>query len=210
MSELTPDAGKPYQIVVAFDDSELSGRALEEALRLSEQRAPAELHVVTVAQTYGARLCLPNREEALPEEQAREAVRERVAEIVEQYRTDHGPLTIDRIAVYLLGASSTSNFGQPITDLAGAIEADLIVVGTHGRKGLERALLGSVASEVLRLAATSVYVVNPRDFIHGKKVPAIQPALEEGQPHLKHFEHRRTYHYVDKVSAWTNRTMPVT
>jgi nucleotide-binding universal stress UspA family protein len=37
--------------------------------------------------------------------------------------------------------------------------ADLIVMGTHGRTGLERLLLGSVAEKVLRDAACSVLVV---------------------------------------------------
>ena len=37
--------------------------------------------------------------------------------------------------------------------------ADLIVMGTHGRTGLERLLLGSVAEKVLRDARCSVMVV---------------------------------------------------
>jgi hypothetical protein len=69
-------------------------------------------------------------------------------------------------------------------------------------------MLGSVAQHVVRDAQTSVFVVRPADFVRGNKVPEIQPPLAPGEPHLKHFEHRRTYHYVDKVSHWTNRTMP--
>jgi universal stress protein A len=37
--------------------------------------------------------------------------------------------------------------------------ADLIVVGTHGRAGLDRLVLGSVAERVVRLAACPVLVV---------------------------------------------------
>jgi universal stress protein A len=39
---------------------------------------------------------------------------------------------------------------------------DLIVIGTHGRTGLKRLFLGSVAEKVIRHAPCSVYVVRPR------------------------------------------------
>ncbi|MEZ4272599.1 MAG: universal stress protein [Myxococcota bacterium] len=38
-------------------------------------------------------------------------------------------------------------------------DVDLIVVGTHGRKGLSHMLLGSVAAEITRASRTSVLVV---------------------------------------------------
>jgi nucleotide-binding universal stress UspA family protein len=48
--------------------------------------------------------------------------------------------------------------------------ADLIVMGTHGRTGLERLLLGSVAEKVLRDASCSVLVVKlPRRVPVGEK-----------------------------------------
>jgi len=49
--------------------------------------------------------------------------------------------------------------------------ADVIVMGTHGRTGLERLLMGSVAERVLRDAPCSVRVV---------KLPKGQPATERG------------------------------
>ncbi len=51
---------------------------------------------------------------------------------------------------------------------AGLVEAvnevggDLVVVGTHGRTGLERVLLGSVAEQVVRAAPCAVLTVKPR------------------------------------------------
>jgi len=38
---------------------------------------------------------------------------------------------------------------------------DLIVMGTHGRKGLDRTLMGSVAEHVTKNAASPVLTVNP-------------------------------------------------
>ncbi len=52
--------------------------------------------------------------------------------------------------------------GKPhgqIVDLATDERADLIVIGTHGRSGLDRALLGSVSDRVIRLAPCPVLSV---------------------------------------------------
>ena len=47
---------------------------------------------------------------------------------------------------------------------AAEIDADLIVIGTHGRKGLVRAILGSVAENVIRTATRPVLVIHgPRE-----------------------------------------------
>jgi nucleotide-binding universal stress UspA family protein len=52
--------------------------------------------------------------------------------------------------------------GDPVTvilDLAKELNADMIVLGTHGKRGLERLLLGSVAEQVLRKAPCPVLTV---------------------------------------------------
>jgi len=46
-----------------------------------------------------------------------------------------------------------------ITQRARSIDADLIVVGTHGRTGLNRAMMGSVAERVVRRASCPVLTV---------------------------------------------------
>lgn len=46
-----------------------------------------------------------------------------------------------------------------IAELARTLEADLVIVGTHGRTGLARLLLGSVASDVVTAAPCPVLVV---------------------------------------------------
>ncbi|AMO22551.1 universal stress protein [Ramlibacter solisilvae] len=49
--------------------------------------------------------------------------------------------------------------GQAVADAATEWQADLIVVGTHGRHGFSRMLLGSGAEQVIRLAPTPVLVI---------------------------------------------------
>jgi nucleotide-binding universal stress UspA family protein len=48
---------------------------------------------------------------------------------------------------------------EEIVRVAGEERADMIVMGTHGRSGLNRALLGSVAERVIRLAPCPVLTV---------------------------------------------------
>lgn len=64
------------------------------------------------------------------------------------------------------------NVALEIISAAARFEADLIVIGTHARTGLRRALLGSVAEEVLRHAKTMVVVV-PLSVLAGKRWPAL-------------------------------------
>jgi len=208
MATQAPAPKKPYEVVVGYDLSALSERVLEEAMDVVRHRLPAELHVITVAQRAGDLVTLPGETRDMTEEAAREEVRQRVARIVEENQRRFGAVGLERIAVYVVASTPIREPGRMIADLARAVDANLIVVGTHARTGVDRVIMGSIASQTVKHATTSVYVVQPADFVHGEKVPAIQPPLEPGEHHLIQFEHRRTYHYVDKVSAWTSRTMP--
>lgn len=53
--------------------------------------------------------------------------------------------------------------GESIANAAKVWNADLIVVGTHGRHGLDRVLLGSGAEQIIRLAPVPVLVIRGRD-----------------------------------------------
>lgn len=49
---------------------------------------------------------------------------------------------------------------EGIVERARAISADLIVIGSHGRRGLSRVLLGSITERVLRLSPCPILVVH--------------------------------------------------
>ena len=210
MTAQSTPAKRAYRIVAGFDFSELSERAVAEALDMARYRAPAELHVVTVAERAGVLISLPGQKLPVTEEKGRELVQKALSELVQAYQAKNGPVGLERIAVYVLSRTPAAEPAEFIVGLAHAVDADLIVVGTHGRRGVSRLLLGSVAAQVVRDATTSVSVVRPSDFVRGEKVPEIEPPLAPGQPHLKPFEHGRTYHYVDRGAAYTAHTMPVT
>lgn len=67
------------------------------------------------------------------------------------------------------------NAAGEILDLAKTLPADLVVMGTHGRGGFERLVLGSVAEKVLRKAPCPVLTVPPP----AEEAPAGAPALFE-------------------------------
>ena len=58
---------------------------------------------------------------------------------------------------------------EKISLFAKAEGIDLIIMGTHGYKGLERMLLGSVTEKVLRMAPCSVLTINTFNQGAGQK-----------------------------------------
>ena len=88
-----------------------------------------------------------------------------LAEGVDALRGLHGFIADDaaiRLTDAGVPARSEVRFGDPATEIISAAlehDADAIVVGSHGRSGLERLVMGSVARKVLTHAPMSVLVV---------------------------------------------------
>lgn len=53
-------------------------------------------------------------------------------------------------------------FAKTILDTAKELEADIIVMGTHSRRGLEKILLGSVAEQVLHSSVIPLFIIPTR------------------------------------------------
>jgi nucleotide-binding universal stress UspA family protein len=91
-----------------------------------------------------------------------------------------GRRTLERISAHAreLGAAPETllveNFGGRVSDViaeqAVKCKADLIVMGTHGRRGMSRALLGSDAESVVRYSPVPVLLVPP----NGRGAPVQQ------------------------------------
>lgn len=60
----------------------------------------------------------------------------------------------------------TGDARDVINQTAKELHADLIVMGTHGRRGVSRALLGSVTETVVRTAPCPVLTVRPHTVSH--------------------------------------------
>jgi len=197
----------PYRVVAGFDFSELGKRVVIEALRLCAAYPGAELHVITVGADLSGGLLLPGAAvQVVANDEAQEAARVQVARIVDEVVALGQSLPIDKIAVYVVAGAPS----ERIVALATTLDADLIVLGTHSRHGLGRILLGSVAQEVLRRAPCGVFVIRPRDFLDGEKVPEIQPPLAGDEHPLLPFRTPPIYHYLqrNRMNEEADRMMP--
>lgn len=141
-------------VLVATDFSEAAEAADAQALDLV-RRLGAEVvyvHVGTEPSLYGESPFGMVRVQAVLEAQRRWATAELERRV--QQAQARGVA-----ARYLLPA------GVPHLEIVRAAEkegADMVVLGTHGRTGLERVFLGSVAERVVRLAPCPVLTVRPR------------------------------------------------
>lgn len=146
-------------VVAGVDFSNLSDCALDEALVAASARS-GELYVVYVAHDI---LHYPVVDLAIDEAAARDAaleqVRQRAVERRDAVAAKAGPLGVTRIVVHFRRGSPAEEIAQ----LAADLDADLVVVGSHGRRGLARVLLGSVAERTSRLARCPVWIVRPKD-----------------------------------------------
>lgn len=138
------------QIVVATDFSEVSQHALELAVDIAS-RFNAQLTLVhsweAPAFAYGGGITIPI-DWVTPIQQAAEARLEQ---------------TLQELRLRLPTATASFRCGlawEEILAAASEVGADLLVLGTHGRRGLSRALLGSVAEKVVRLASVPVLTVH--------------------------------------------------
>jgi nucleotide-binding universal stress UspA family protein len=76
-------------------------------------------------------------------------------------------------SISVIGHVANGNTAHVIVQTASDLLADLVVVGTRGRTGVQRALLGSTSESVIRHCGCPVLVVRPRGYEHA--VPEIEP-----------------------------------
>ena len=164
-----------YRIVLGYDFSDTAKLALEQAVQIAARNLPAELHLATVIDSDHAELIPPpQRHGSLV--QIADDLRERLIAVGRNARTE-----LDRLQpgapVPVTAHVRLGRIAEQIATLAAEIEAHVAIVGTHGRRGLSRALVGSVAEKTVRLSPCPVLVVRPRHF----ELPA-SPALEPPCP----------------------------
>jgi nucleotide-binding universal stress UspA family protein len=204
ISSSPPSSTGQYQVIAACDLSPLGDRAVEDALLLCATRQHSMLHVITVVSTHARGVVLPGDARVLAYEEAQEIVRIHLAGIVDRCLADGVHVSLELSASHVI-------VGEPaacICQLADEIDADLVVLGTHDRRGIGRMLHNSLTAEVMRRAQCAVLVIRPRDFLEGKKLPDVQPPLGPDEHHLLALRSAPTYHYVPRASRPPARIMP--
>lgn len=157
--------------VVGIDFTDLSNRALDQALEASGLHN-GEVHVVYVEPDRPIEAVLQGSfTEAVSNDAALEQVRQRATERIAEVTKRRGPLSVSRVVAHFRRGSPAHEIAQ----LAADLDADLVVVGSHGRRGVERMLLGSVAERTSRLAGCPVWIVRPKNHVGGERAPVIEP-----------------------------------
>lgn len=143
-----------YQrILVPIDGSATAERALQEAIKLADGKAQLRLvYVIEEVYPLDAEGYAYIDYEAL-QEAVRSTGERTLAQAAE--KVQRSGITAETALLDVPGALTAG----VIDDEAQNWKADLIVIGTHGRSGLSRLLLGSVAEGVVRGASVPVLLV---------------------------------------------------
>ena len=158
-----PEPGKapaPFRrILVPLDGSPLAEAILDHAIRIARLEPEAEIVLVDVVQPIPSAILVPQsllapapvKEEVARAQEA--AVREYLEGVAARVRSAH---VHARVRVDFAG-----NVAAAILEAARAEGADLVALCTHGRSGLPRIALGSVADKIVRASVIPVLLFRP-------------------------------------------------
>jgi nucleotide-binding universal stress UspA family protein len=205
----TTNQKRAFTVIVGVDYSDTSALALIEAIKAARSREHNHVHVVhtmspvqTVGPMVGAYIP-PVLDSAKVADELKQFVEKTLVEVQRSLPDDGRPI-VDRLTTHL----GISDPREAIAQLASDLDADLVVIGTHGRRGVSRFLLGSVAEGVVRIAPCPVLVVRPCGTA-ASKVPEIEPPCprcvesrraSEGKEfwcaqHREHHDRRHAFHF---------------
>ncbi len=138
------------KILLSTDGSEQSLRAVPHAVRLHQTNGPVELHVLYVqipVQSGHARMFVSQKD-------------------LDSYYQDEGEKALaetckllDQAGVRYSKHVKIGSVAETIAQFAREQHCDQIIMGTHGRGALKHILMGSVATDVVRISEVPVLLV---------------------------------------------------
>jgi nucleotide-binding universal stress UspA family protein len=145
------------RILVPVDGSAASTRGLDEAIELARHLG-ARMRLVHVVEPW---VMVTSETMALNVQQTAEVVRSRGAALLKECesKVTNSGVAVDSELIETIAASA----GECIVRMAREIDADLIVCGTHGRRGMRRVLIGSDAEYIVRRAPVPVLLVRSQE-----------------------------------------------
>ena len=137
------------KVLVPVDFSENSKKILEAAGYFSG-KCQAKLHVVFVVQSFDdySGFFVPHMPVAKFEEEMVEAAEEKMKSFLVGQENIEAKVLVGDVAEEIIRHTEESGM-------------DLIVMGTHGYKGIEKVMFGSVAEKVVRSSPCPVLTINP-------------------------------------------------
>jgi nucleotide-binding universal stress UspA family protein len=208
------------KVLAAIDDESNAAQVLETAISITSARADARLIVLTVVDSVGVATGVPGVPFPATTGLNVEALRRRIEESLARFQDAHPEMTVPNAEIH-------TAIGKPADEivwLAAHLDVELIIVGSHSRRGIKRWLLGSVAERVVRLAGCPVIVARAKQHHRADKTPQIEPlcsdcartrANTEGRVlwcarHAEHHIRPHVYGYgsrgVDSPNAGTSST----
>ena len=165
---MSTTSGPAYPVVVGVDFEATGETAFHEALRFAAARGDVVIHAVHV---------IPERH-AFWSQSGVSAHNERLREVPGRLRDyirsrwSHVPEVTAR------GLKLHVRVGDPAEALqqaAADYDAELIIVGTHGRGALGRMALGSVATRLVAEARCPLLIARPKDFVGVERTESPEP-----------------------------------
>lgn len=144
-------------ILIATDGSELAEKGVDQGVALAKETG-AKVIFVSVTEllpSYGIVVAAEWASSPAAFQEYREAITKAATEILSKAKAKAMEIGVSAEAVHVENQSPA----QGIVEAANAKNADLIVIASHGRRGVNKLLLGSQAAEVLSLSAVPVLVV---------------------------------------------------
>jgi len=138
----------PTVILVPTDFSESAEQALDYAVALAGTLG-AKIYLLNAIGIPS--LGVPELGIAVTSTMMESTLKANQAEL-DRLATRRSPATIEIVL-------RTGDARDAIVDVANELHADLIVMGTHGRRGVRRALIGSIAEGVVRAAPCPVLTI---------------------------------------------------
>lgn len=152
----------PTRILVPLDGSDLSRSILDQLIPIARELAAEVvlLHVVQttksgIAEGISGGVVLPGTDLMITAEKESERSREYLAQVSTTLRA--AGLTGQELV-------RTGSPAETIVECANEIGASLIAMTTHGRTGIFRTVLGSVANDVLRTWTKPMLLFRPTDL----------------------------------------------
>jgi nucleotide-binding universal stress UspA family protein len=145
--ECSTCTGKYNSLLVPFDGSELSKKALTRACELSKVDG-GEVTVLYVIPRYEELMDFFNTED-ISKKFFQEA--EKILEGAKRLAAALG--------VQLKAVIQEGHAGEKIAEISGTLKNDLIVMGTHGWRGMNKAIMGSTAERIIAHASRPILIV---------------------------------------------------
>jgi nucleotide-binding universal stress UspA family protein len=177
----------PVQVVVAYDFSPSSEQALARAIEVAARAPQHVLHIIIAIESH----------DPLAGGGLLKSVSYETADSVQK-------VVLDKVTRVFAGRETAADIqffvhariGKPASEilaLASEVGADLIFIGSHGKTGVERLLLGSVSERVVREAKCPVMIAREKTY----------PDID--LMHVMKYDHARTPHREPHCYTYSNR-----